>query len=118
MSWNEHEKKLLFVSVKCSEGSTVFLSLRLRICQKSQFFQEFVRQRFFSFVAAQRSVQQQTGGHPSQSLRPTRGFAPTVSSVCTSALRFSLGGDADFLDSRHKAVANMATNGEGLFFFF
>lgn len=63
-----------------------------------------------SFLAVQRSLQQQTGGHPAQSLRLTRGFAPTVSSVCASRTRVLTSGDAGFSDSRRKAVANIATN--------
>lgn len=39
-------------------------------------------------LATQGSVQQQTGGDPAQSLRLTRGFAPTVSSVCTDTRGF------------------------------
>lgn len=37
----------------------------------------------------QGSIQQQTGGNPSQSLCLTRGFAPTVSSVYTNTLGYT-----------------------------
>lgn len=95
--------------------------------KKGQIFQkfmfEFLRAGFstntdvlFSFsLAAQRSLQQQADGHPSQSLRPTRGFAPTVSSVCTSRQEFEVRGAAGFLDSCRRAVANMATNSDAFF---
>lgn len=41
-------------------------------------------------LGAQGSIQQQTGGDPTQSLCLTGGFAPTVSSVYTSTLGYTV----------------------------